>query len=208
MNALMFERSNKEGSMIRPIFFITVSFGLLVASQQGASAALCFHYTKTDGGTSIAQVDIPAPNKCVTFALYEQVVNAPFTLAGVGTGSLCTSTNSPMVIYHYTYEGCLPLGSDNYFETGTCRLQLNRDLGLPTQFSFCRGALITGKPGQPGKAGNFSNTDDLVITKCDSDTNINYQVPSGQVADCSEFKLRLQSLEQPSQSPGQLRQNP
>jgi hypothetical protein len=194
--------------MIRPIFFITVVFGLLVASSQGANAALCFQYTKSGGGISVAQADIPAPNKCVTFALYERVLNTPSTLAGVGTGSLCTSTNSPMVLFHYTYEGCLPLGGENYFESGTCRLQLNRDLGLPTQFSVCRGALITGKPGVSGKAGNFFNQDDLVITKCDSDTDINYQVPSGQVADCSQFKLRLQSSEQPSQSPGNMRQSP
>jgi hypothetical protein len=194
--------------MIRPIFFITVVFGLLVASPQVANSALCFQYKISGGGVSVAQVDLPAPNKCVTFALYEQVTNAPFTLAGVGTGSLCTSTRSPMVIFHYTYEGCLPLGSDNYFESGTCRLKLDPNGNLPTQFSRCRGALITGKPGQPGKVGNFANTDDLVITKCDSETDINFQVPSGEVDECRDFKLRLQSFEQPTESPGKLRQSP
>ena len=193
---------------MRSVFISAVGFGLIVVGPQGANAALCFQYTKSGGGISVAQVDLPAPNKCVTFALYERVLNTPSTLAGVGTGSLCTSTNSPMVLFHYTYEGCMPLGSDNYFESGTCRLQLNRDLGLPTQFSVCRGALITGKPGVSGKAGTFFNQDDLVITKCDSDNDINYQVPSGQVADCSQFKLRLQSFEQPAESPGKMRQSP
>jgi len=98
------------------------------------------------------------------------------------------------------------MGSDNYWESGTCRLQLDRNGNLPTQFSVCRGALITGKPGQVGKAGNFFNQDDLVITKCDSN-DIKSQVPSGTVSECSRSKLWLPELE-PSGSPDQLRQSP
>jgi hypothetical protein len=102
----------------------------------------------------------------------------------------------------------MPLGSDNYFESGTCRLQLSRNLGLPTGFSVCRGALVTGKPGQVGKAGNFFNHDDLVISTCDSN-DIKFRVPDGTVAECwTELKLRLQSYDQPSQSPDQPRQSP
>ncbi len=188
--------------MTRPIFFVSIALG----SPHAASAALCFQYTKSGGGISVAQTDLPAPNKCQTFALYEVGTNPATTLLGGGTGSLCTSTNSPMVIFHYTYEGCMPMGSDNYWESGTCRLQLDHNGNLPTQFSVCRGALITGKPGQIGKAGNFFNQDDLVITKCDSN-DIKFQVPSGTVSECSRLKLRLPELEQSGGS-DQLRQSP
>ena len=196
--------------MLRPIFFITVAFGVVV-SAPNVRAGLCFQYTQSGGGISVAQVDIPAPNKCVTFALYEQVINAPFTLEGAGTGSLCTSTDSPMVIFNYTYDACRPLGSNNYFESGTCRLQLDHNGNLPTQSSVCRGAVITGKPGQLGKAGNFFNQDDLVITKCDSNS-LEFRVPGGLLSECGTGRLRLQNenydqptqgLEQQSQSPEQ-----
>jgi hypothetical protein len=190
--------------MLRSIVFTTLAFGFAVTSTPNARAALCFQYTKSGGGVSVAQTELPAPNRCETFALYEVGTNPATTLLGAGTGSLCTSTNSPMVIFHYTYEGCMPLGGDNYYESGTCRLQLDNNGNLPTQFSVCRGALITGKPGQPGKAGNFFNHDDLVITKCDSDQDIRFQVPSGNVSECwTELRLRLQNSEQPGQSTDQ-----
>ena len=85
----------------------------------------------------------------------------PATLLGAGTGSLCRSTQSNFVIFHCTYDACMPLGSNNYFESATCRLQLSRDLGLPTAFSHCRGTVTSGKPGEVGKVGNFYYTDDL-----------------------------------------------
>ena len=180
--------------MLRLISFITAALVLGVFSTPSARAAMCFQYTKSGGGISVAQADLPAPNKCVTFPLYEVGTNPATTLSGAGTGSLCTSTQSNFVIYHYTYEGCRPLGSDNYFELGTCRLELSRDLGLPTGFSVCRGALVTGKPGQAGKAGNFFNHDDLVISSCDSN-DIKYRVPDGLVSECwTELKLRTPKL--------------
>jgi hypothetical protein len=116
--------------MLRPIFFITVAFGLVVAGAPNARAALCFQYTKSGGGISVAQADLPAPNTCVTFALYEVGTDPASTLLGAGTGSLCTSTNSPFVIFHYTYEGCRPLGSENYHESATCRLELDRSVRI------------------------------------------------------------------------------
>lgn len=185
--------------MLKP-FFITVAFGLVVASAPNARAGLCFQYTQSGGGISVAQADIPAPNKCVTFALYEQVNNAPFTLLGAGTGSLCTSTDSPMVIFHYTFDACRPLGRANYYESGTCRLQLDHNGNLPTQFSVCRGAVIAGVPGQAASVGNFFNHDDLVITKCDTDS-LDFRVPGGTVSECfgDRGKLRLQSSDQSSQ---------
>ena len=192
--------------MLKPIFFITVAFALVVVSAPNARAALCFQYTQSGGGIGVAQADLPAPNTCQTFALYEVGTNPATTLLGAGTGSLCTSTDSPMVIYHYTYEGCMPLGSDNYYESGTCQLQLDHNGNLPTQFSVCRGTVITGKPGQVGKVGNFFYTDDLVITKCDSN-DIKFRVPGGTISECRGLKLRLQSPDQPSQSPDQPKPN-
>jgi hypothetical protein len=128
---------------------------------------------------------------------------AGLTQLGAGTGSLCRSTQSNFVIFHYTYDACIPFGSDNYFESGTCRLELSRDLGLPTAFSVCRGAVITGKPGQAGKVGNFGPyTDDLVISSCDSN-DIKFRVPDGTISECRGSKLRLQSSDQPSQSSDQ-----
>ena len=112
--------------------------------------------------------DPTEPNKCITFALYEVGDKPGTTLLGAGTGSLCRSTQSNFVIFHYTYDACMPLGSNNYFESATCRLQLSRDLGLPTAFSHCRGTVTSGKPGEVGKVGNFYYTDDLVISSCDS----------------------------------------
>ena len=189
--------------MVKSIFFITVAFALVVVSAPNARAGVCFKYTKSGGGVTVGQVDLPAPNKCVTFALYEQVTNAPFTLLGAGTGSLCTSTNSPMVIFHYTYDACRPLGRENYFESGTCRLGLDRNGNLPSQFSRCRGTFLMGRPGQVGRVGNFANQDDLVMTKCDTNADINFQVPSGAVDECREFRGRQSFDDEQSQSPDQ-----
>jgi hypothetical protein len=168
---------------------------------------MCFQYTKSGGGISVAQANLPEPNTCITFALYEVGTTPGFTQLGAGTGSLCRSTQSNFVIFHYTYDACIPFRGGNYFESGTCRLQLSRDLGLPTAYSVCRGALITGIPGQVGNAGNFSNTDDLVISSCDSN-DIKFRVPDGTISECFGFGLRLQSSDQPSRSPEQPKSGP
>jgi hypothetical protein len=60
-------------------------------------------------------------------------------LGGAATGSICTDgTADNTIVYHYTYDGC----TGNYFESGTCRLQLNGDGqhpgDLPTGGSTCR----------------------------------------------------------------------
>ena len=192
--------------MLKPILFITVAFALVVASTPNARAAMCFQYTKSGGGISVAQAKLPEPNTCVTFALYEVGTTPGFTQLGAGTGSLCRSTQSNFVIFHYTYDACIPFRRGNYFESATCRLQLT-DLGLPTTFSVCRGALITGIPGQTGNAGNFFNTDDLVISSCDSN-DIKFRVPDGTISECSGFGLRLQSSDQPSHSPEEPKRGP
>jgi len=112
---------------------VTVAFALIIVTAPNARAAMCFQYTKSGGGISVAQATLPEPNKCITFALYEVGDKPGTTLLGAGTGSLCRSTQSNFVIFHYTYDACMPLGSNNYFESATCRLQLSRDLGLPTR---------------------------------------------------------------------------
>jgi len=185
--------------MIKPIFFITVAFGLVLASAPNARAALCFQYTKSGGGIAVAQADLPEPNRCVSLALYE--VEPPPSLLGAANGTLCRSTQDNFVIYHYTFQGCMGLNkTDSYFESATCRVQLGRDGSLPSGFSICRGTVISGKPGAAGQVGNFVVTDDLVISKCDAD-DINFRVPSGLVTECqTEFQLR-QTPEQPSQNP-------
>lgn len=179
--------------MLKPILFVTVAFALVVASTPNARAAMCFQYTKSGGGVSVAQADLPQPNKCITFALYEVGTTPGLTALGAGTGSLCRSTQSNFVVFHYTYDACIPFGRSNYFEFGTCRLELSRDLGFPTAFSVCRGAVIGGVPGQVGKVGNFTNTDDLVISSCDSN-DIKFRVPDGTVSECRGFGLNSKTL--------------
>jgi hypothetical protein len=141
--------------MIRRFLLATVTLTFAASIASDARAALCFQYTKSGGGVSVAQIDLPKPNTCETFAIYEVGSDPASTLLGAGTGSLCMSTLDPMLIYHYTYQGCLPFeGTDNYWESATCRLQLDHNGNLPTQFSVCRGSLIIGKP-TVGNAGTF-----------------------------------------------------
>jgi hypothetical protein len=99
------------------------------------------------------------------------------------------------------------LGSNNYFESATCRLQLSRDLGLPTAFSHCRGTVTSGKPGEVGKVGNFYYTDDLVISSCDSN-DIKFRVPDGEISECRGLGLRLQNSDQLGSTPDQPKTGP
>ena len=142
--------------MLKPILFITVAFALVVAGTPNARAAMCFQYTKSGGGIYVAQAKIPEPNTCITFALYEVGTTPGLTQLGAGTGSLCRSTQSNFVIFHYTYDACIPFRGGNYFESATCRLHLGGTPPALTGPSVCRGALITGIPGQVGKIGRAS----------------------------------------------------
>jgi len=186
---------------------VTVAFALIIVTAPNARAAMCFQYTKSGGGISVAQATLPEPNKCITFALYEVGDKPGTTLLGAGTGSLCRSTQSNFVIFHYTYDACMPLGSNNYFESATCRLQLSRDLGLPTAFSHCRGTVTSGKPGEVGKVGNFYYTDDLVISSCDSN-DIKFRVHDGEISECRGLGLRLQNSDQLGSTPDQPKTGP
>jgi hypothetical protein len=223
----MLGRSNRqEGSMLKPILFITVASALVVVSAPGARADMCFRYTKS-GGLSVAQADLPDRNDCITFALYEP--SGSGGLMGAGTGSLCTSIGGTFVVFHYTYHNCVARGpsspfkidGDSYFESATCQVRLNTSGGgtvgtLPTTTpSVCRGIVAGGKPGQAGKVGAFFNYDDLKIEKCDSN-DFNFAVPSGDAVACyfgTEYlrqspdqpspKLPSQGSDQPRQSPEQ-----
>jgi len=195
---------------MRPIFFITVAFALVVASAPNARADMCFRYSASGGGVYVAQADLPtAPNKCITLSLYEPLQSGG--LLGAGTGTLCTSSGGTFVVFNYVYHNCLALGpsspfnvdGDSYFESATCQARLSQSGGtvgiLPTTNpSVCRGTVIRGKLGQAGAVGAFFNHDDLKIEKCDSNAP-QFVVPTGGGTDCfyGTEKSR-QSPEQPS----------
>ena len=132
-------RSNsQEGSMLKPILFVTVAFALVVASTPNARAAMCFQYTKSGGGVSRGPGGLPQPNKCITFALYEVGTTPGLTALGAGTGSLCRSTQSNFVVFHYTYDACIPFGRSNYFELGPAT-ELAGTSAFPRRSAFVGG---------------------------------------------------------------------
>ena len=62
--------------------------------------------------------DLPKPNKCITFALYEVGDKPGTTLLGAGTGSLWRSTQSNFVIFHYTYDCLHAFGQQQLLRVG------------------------------------------------------------------------------------------
>jgi hypothetical protein len=166
--------------MLRPIFFVTVAFGLVVSGAPGARADMCFHYRLSGGGTLVANgAKLPLPNTCASLALYEregQPLNpATHGLEGSATGSICQDWAGATVVFHYTYDGCM--GPDSYFESGTCRLQL-KDGNLPTTGSTCRGTYIAGT-----SVGRFRNSNDAVLEPCDA-SDVNWRVPNDSAGLC------------------------
>jgi hypothetical protein len=186
---------------------VTVAFALIIVTAPNARAAMCFQYTKSGGGISVAQATLPEPNKCITFALYEVGDKPGTTLLGAGTGSLCRSTQSNFVIFHYTYDACMPLAATTTSSRRPAGFSQSRDLGLPTAFSHCRGTVTSGKPGEVGKVGNFYYTDDLVISSCDSN-DIKFRVPDGEISECRGLGLRLQNSDQLGSTPDQPKTGP
>jgi hypothetical protein len=79
---------------------VTVAFALIIVTAPNARAAMCFQYTKSGGGISVAQATLPEPNKCITFALYEVGDKPGTTLLGAGTGSLCPKAISSSSTTH------------------------------------------------------------------------------------------------------------
>ena len=167
--------------MLRPIFFITAAFGLVVASAPGARADMCFHYKNSGGGTLVAKgAKLPPVNTCEPLALYEREGQppSPFThgLEGAATGSICQDWAGATVVFHYTYDACM--GPDSYFESGTCRFKLDNSGNIPTTDSTCRGTYIGGT-----SVGRFHNSGDAVLEPCDGN-DVNWQVPNDTAGLC------------------------
>jgi hypothetical protein len=160
------------GSMFRKGLPLIAALGLVVAGPPGARADLCFHYQKSGGGTLVAKgAKLPAPNTCETLPLFETDggrggAAGTKGLEGAATGSICTDVAGATVIFHYTYDGCL--GPASYFESATCRLQLQNG-NLPTTFGSCRGT---------ANQSGFVD-DSAILQSCD-----NVQVPNDTAALC------------------------
>jgi hypothetical protein len=71
------------------------------------------------------------------------------SLIGAANGMICRDTvGGVTIVFHYTYDACIGPGS--YFESATCRLQLNNDGNFPTVSGVCRGMLAGGSgPNHP-----------------------------------------------------------
>jgi hypothetical protein len=144
---------------------------LSLVVSTAAHADLCFRYTKSGGGTVVARgAKVPAPNTCITLALYEVDGRYGKGLQGAATGSLCTDWAGATMIYHYTYDGCL--GPNRYFESATCRLQL-RDGNVPTTFGGCRGTV-----------NNTGFTDDSLVAEFCNGEDVALRVPNDLPALC------------------------
>ena len=140
----------------------------------GASSAkatdLCFQYG-SGGGIAVARgATLPAANKCINLALYEVGSGG---LEGSATGSLCQDWAGATLVYHYTYDACIGRPG-SYFESATCRLQLNNG-GIPTTASSCRGKVNNGQ---------FTDTT-LKLWSCDADKDISLRVPNDTAALCT-----------------------
>jgi len=123
------------------------------------------------GGIAVAKgASLPKPNTCQTLALYEVGAGG---LEGAATGSLCQDWAGATLIYHYTYDACIG-HPGSYFESATCRLQLNNG-NIPTTFSSCRGKVNNG---------NFTDTT-LKLWSCNADTDVSLRVPNDTAALCS-----------------------
>ena len=92
---------------------------------------------------------------------------------GAATGSICQDWAGATVVFHYTYDACVG-HPGSYFESATCRLQLNNG-NLPTTSSSCR-----------GKVNNGDFTDStLKLWSCDADNDVSLRVPNDTAALCS-----------------------
>lgn len=154
--------------MLRKRLLLIATLGLVVISAPIAKADLCFSYKKTGGGILVARgATLPVTNACQPLAMYEAG-----GLIGAATGSICQDGFGDItVLFHYTYDGC----ASNYFESGTCRLQLQRDGNLPTVSSTCR---IT-----TGNGVYYLEFDDGTLESCDG-SQFALRVPNGGGAAC------------------------
>jgi hypothetical protein len=155
--------------MHRKCLLLIAALTLVAGSAQNARADMCIQYKKTGGGILVAQgARVPAVNTCQPLAMYEAAIGG---LGGAATGSICTDgTSDTTLVYHYTYDGC----TGDYFESGTCRLQLNEG-NLPTTSSTCRITL--------GGGVFYLEIDDLQIWTCDGSQG-SLRVPGGGGGQC------------------------
>lgn len=152
------------------------AFGVTSAS----ASDLCFQYG-SGGGILVARgATLPAANKCINLPLYEVGAGG---LEGAATGSLCQDWAGATLVYHYTYDACIGTPG-SYFESATCRLQLNNG-SIPSTSSSCRGKVNNGQ---------FSDTT-LKLWSCDADKDIALRVPNDTAALCiirSGFSHKLE----------------
>jgi hypothetical protein len=120
--------------MLRKSLLLAAS-SMFVFAISNAKADLCFRYTKTGGGTIVALgAQLPTTNTCQPLALFEAG-----GLIGAANGMICRDgTDGRTIVYHYSFVGC----AGDYFETATCRIQL--DDANRTASSSCRGMLANG----------------------------------------------------------------
>ena len=120
------------------ILFSAAVIGLSLANPPNAGADLCFRYG-SGGGTAVARdATIPKQGTCQALALFETGGRA-----GAANGMICRdSVGGVTLVFHYTYDACIGPGS--YFESATCRAQLDSNDNLPTVSSYCRGMYATG----------------------------------------------------------------
>lgn len=122
------------------ILFSAAVIGLSLANPQDARADLCFQYG-SGGGTLVGRdATLPKEGTCQPLALFETgsrigAANGMICRDGPGVGGIT-------IVFHYTYDACIGPGS--YFESATCRLQLDNAGNLPTVSGFCRGMYATG----------------------------------------------------------------
>ena len=152
---------------LRSAILISAGIGLSLASLPNAKADLCFQYG-SGGGISVAKgAKLPEQGTCQPLALYEV---GPGGRAGAANGMICRdNTDGRTIIYHYNYDACIGPGS--YFESATCRLQLDNSGNLPTVSSSCRGTY---------GGGPFTDST-LRLTDCGG---VNTTVPGGGGGQC------------------------
>lgn len=145
---------------------LSASLGLALVSTAPARADICFEYTVSGGGVGIALgAKVPAtPNTC------ERVTVVSPVDGSVATGSICRSgegSGRPTLVYQYSFSAC----TSPYFETATCRIDLDINSQLPaqkptSQSSSCTGVFVGMAPLQSSPLTGFSYLDDLKAWNC------------------------------------------
>jgi hypothetical protein len=170
-------------TMLHKGLLLGASLGLAAAIPVAARADICFEYTGSSPGAvgiAIGAKVPPAPNSCITVSVVDQ--SAP---GGVATGSICRSeqgSSRPTLVYHYTYAAC----GGSYFESATCRIDLDLNGDLPSQrtasqVSSCSGVAADPAPGQTSPLGGWSYFNDLKAWNCNPGP---FAVPGGGGAQC------------------------